>query len=126
MSPMRFSSKFSARYFVPFVLAAVAAAPMARAQKQAKQPEGQFPPVPKAPALIDPAGPTVSLQTSEALFDIAVALNACGYDNGLADADPIRLHVRQQVNKATQQSAQARNDRDALCLFIDQHHLAEA
>ncbi len=123
---MRFSSKYSVRFLVPLIAVLLAAAPMARAQKQAKQPESQLPPAPKAPALIDPAGPSFSLQTSEALFDIAVALNACGYDNGLADSNPVRLHVRQQVNQATQQSAQARNDRDQLCLFIDQHHLAEA
>lgn len=107
-------------------MAALTAAPVVRAQKQAQLPSNQFPPAPKAPALIDPAGPSFSLQTSEALFDIGVALNACGYDNGLADSSPIRLHVRQQVNQAAEQSPQARNDRDALCLFIDQHHLAEA
>ena len=126
MFPMRLSSKYSVRFFVPLMAVALAAAPLTRAQKQAKQPEAQLPPAPKAPALIDPAGPSFTLQTSEALFDIAVALNACGYDNGLADSNPVRAHVRQQVNQATQQSAQARNDRDQLCLFVDQHHLAAA
>ena len=53
-------------------------------------------------------GPAISLQTSEAVFDIAVALNACGYDNGLAESDPIREHIREQVNQATQQSTDAR------------------
>src|SRR6185312_3719689 len=125
MFSMRFSSKVSVRYLVPFVMAALAAAPVARAQKQSQLPSGQVPQAPKAPAVIDAAGPSFSLQTSEALFDIAVALNACGYNNGLDDSSPIRLHVRQQVNQATEQSPQARNDRDALCLFVDQHHLAE-
>lgn len=77
----------------------------------------------KAPALMDPAGPTVSLQTSEALFDIAVALNACGYDKGLEESDPVRKKVRQEVDQATEASAEARDDRDKLCLFIDQHRL---
>ncbi|MFZ0662816.1 MAG: hypothetical protein WAM66_09000 [Acidobacteriaceae bacterium] len=114
------------RFLVPFVALALAAAPVALAQKQVKQQGAEFPPAPKAPALIDAAGPSFSLQTSEALFDIAVALNACGYDNGLAESSAIRLQVRQQVNQATDRSAQARNDRDQLCTFIDQHQLAES
>lgn len=85
-----------------------------------------MPPPPKPPALVDPAGPAISLQTSEAVFDVAVALNACGYDNGLAESDPIREHIREQVNQATQQSVDARDARFHLCEFIDQHRLAEA
>jgi hypothetical protein len=80
----------------------------------------------KAPALIDPSGPSVSLTDSEALFDIAVALNACGYNDGLAESNPIRAHVRLQVDQAIDQSAAARNDRDQICAFIDQHRLANA
>lgn len=106
---------------------------LVHAQQSAKLPSRQQlppnlqPPRPeKPPALIDPAGPAVSLQTSEAMFDIAVALNACGYDNGLADSDPVRLRVREQVNQALQQSEPARDARDKLCLFIDQHHLTDA
>ncbi|HEX4067486.1 MAG TPA: hypothetical protein VHZ09_15820 [Acidobacteriaceae bacterium] len=75
----------------------------------------------QAPALMDPAGPTVSLETSEAMFDMAVSLNACGYDNGLEESDPVRKRVRDEVNQATVGSAQARNVRDKLCLFIDTH-----
>lgn len=102
----------------------------ATAQQAAKLPAKQQPnlqpPRPeKPPALIDPAGPTVSLQTSEALFDIAVALNACGYDNGLAESDPVRAHIRDQVNQATQHSEAARDARDKLCVYINQHRLSE-
>ena len=74
-----------------------------------------------APALIDPAGPDVSLETSEAMFDIGVALNACGYDKGLDESEPVRKTVRDEVNAATQASADAQDDRDKLCLFINQH-----
>jgi hypothetical protein len=95
--------------------------------KKSDQPQiPQRPPQPKPPALMDPAGPTISLQTSEAVFDIAVALNACGYDNGLDTSDPVRKHIRDQVNQATAQSAEARDARDKLCFFIDQHRLSEA
>src|ERR1700754_2876535 len=62
--------------------------PSAKLPAKQQQPSNLQPPRPeKPPALIDPAGPAVSLQTSEAMFDIAVALNSCGYDNGLADSD---------------------------------------
>lgn len=74
----------------------------------------------KPPSLLDPAGPTVSLETSEALFDVAVALNACGYDKGLDESDPVRKRVRDEVNQAALASAEARDARDKLCLYIDQ------
>ncbi len=85
----------------------------------------QQPRMPKPPALIDPAGPAVSLESSEAMFDVAVALNACGYDAGLAQSDPLRQEVRDQVNKAAQASAAVRDARDQLCLFVAQHRLFE-
>ncbi len=85
------------------------------------------PPAPqKPPALVDPAGPAVSLQTSEAIFDVAVALNACGYDDELATSDPIRQHVRDEVNQALQESAPARDVRDQMCNFISQHQLSDS
>src|SRR5882757_6509960 len=62
----------------------------------------------KSSALVNAAGPDISLQNSEALFDIAVALNSCGYDQGLGSSDPIRQQVREQVNVALQGSADAR------------------
>lgn len=77
----------------------------------------------KGPALLDPAGPTVSLQTSEAMFDLAVALNACGYDDGLNESDPVRQTVRDEVSQSAQASEAARDDRDKLCLYIAQHRL---
>jgi hypothetical protein len=72
---------------------------------------------------MDPAGPTVSLETSEAMFDMAVALNACGYDAGLDESAPVRKQVRSEVSQALIGSARARDDRDKICLFIDQHRL---
>jgi tetratricopeptide (TPR) repeat protein len=86
-------------------------------------PQQAAPAAPKAASLMDPAGPTVSLETNEAMFDMAVALNACGYDTGVDESDPVRKRVRDEVNQATVGSARARDDRDKLCLFIDQHRL---
>jgi hypothetical protein len=81
---------------------------------------------PKSPALVDTAGPDISLQNSEALFDIAVALNSCGYDQGLATSDPVRQEVRDLVNQALQSSADARDAHEKICTFIDQHRLSDA
>ncbi len=88
--------------------------------KAAEQPRA-----PKPPALIDPAGPAVSLESSEAMFDVAVALNTCGYDAGLAQSDPVRRQVRDAVNRAAQASPEAQEARDQLCGFINQHRLSE-
>jgi tetratricopeptide (TPR) repeat protein len=77
----------------------------------------------KAPSLIDPAGPTVSLISSEPVFVMAAALNACGYDEGLDQSDPVRKHIRDEMNQAFAQSEDARAKRDALCIFIAQHRM---
>jgi hypothetical protein len=124
---MQFSRFFSARFPVVLVAIFLLLSGSCLAQVPLKSPARQSPPPPpKPPALVDPAGPTISLQTSEAMFDIAVALNACGYDNGLENSDPVRMHVRDEVNQATQQSAEARDARDQICSFIDQHRLADS
>ena len=78
-----------------------------------------------SPALVDATGPEISLQNSEALFDIAAALNACGYDQGLAASDPVRQQVREQVNQALQASNDARDAHEQICTFIDQHRLSD-
>src|ERR1700760_3566272 len=122
---LRFS--IATAFFVALTLLPVAAQQQSASLPGKQQkPNLQPPPPEKPPALVDPAGPSVSLQTSEALFDVAVALNACGYDNGLADSDPVRARVRDQVNLALQQSEPAREARDKLCIFINQHRLGEA
>src|SRR5580704_3489655 len=129
-------SEVSSRVFTPFqkqVLAGLFAllillgAPTVRAQNSSEsQPSaGSPPPAPKSPALVDTAGPDISLQNSEALFDIAAALNACGYDQGLTSADPVRQEVREQVNQALQASSDARDAHEHICTFISQHRLSD-
>ena len=129
MQPLRLNCRVFPAFFVFLLLvpATLRAQAPENATKAARLAKGQ-PPVrqEKPPALIDPAGPTVSLQTSEALFDVAVALNTCGYDNGLDHSDPIRARVRAQVNDAARQSEAARSSREELCRFIGQHRLSEA
>src|ERR1700733_14785383 len=98
---------------------------LAQASSSSQAPTGA-PAPPKSPALVDTTGPDVSLQNSEALFDLAAALNACGYDQGLAAADPVRQQVRDQINQALQGSADARDAHEQLCTFISQHRLSDA
>src|SRR6266567_8223294 len=77
----------------------------------------------KAPSLLDPAGPTISLVTSEPVFLMAAALNACDYNEGLDESSPIRTKVREEINQALSRSEEARNARDKVCLFIAQHRM---
>jgi hypothetical protein len=88
-------------------------------QSSSSQPNPQE----KAPSLIDPAGPTISLVSSEPVFLMAAALNACGYDEGLDESAPIRKHVRDEINQALAKSEQARASRDKVCLYIAQHRM---
>ena len=83
----------------------------------------------KPPARIpqlEAGGSAITLETSEPLFDLAVALNVCGYDADLAQSNPIRLKVREQVNDAIAASEPARQSRDALCGYIREHTLADS
>ena len=43
-------------------------------------------------------GSAITLETSEPLFYIAVALNTCGYDADLAASSPVRRKIREEMN----------------------------
>jgi len=81
-------------------------------------------PVPRI-AQPEAAGSAITLETSEPLFTLAAGLNACGYDAGLAESNPVRTEIRDEINGELAGSAEARDARDALCLFIRQHALAD-
>ena len=98
---------------------AQAPASPAKSQSSSSQPVAQE----KAPSLIDPAGPTISLVSSEPVFLMAAALNACGYDEGLEESAPVRQQVRDEINQALARSEDARNRRDKVCLYIAQHRM---
>ena len=71
-------------------------------------------------------GSAITLETSEPLFDIAVALNVCGYDADLAASSPVRLKIRDELNGEIAASAPARASRDALCSYVREHTLADS
>lgn len=67
----------------------------------------------------------MTLETSEPLFDLATALNVCGYDADLAASDPVRSSVRTELNEAITSSEHAAARRDALCESIRHHQLSD-
>lgn len=76
-------------------------------------------------ARTEAGGSAITLETSEPLFDIAVALNACGYDADLENSSPVRATIRQEVNDELASSAPARDSRDAICTYIREHVLTD-
>lgn len=65
--------------------------------------------------------PNVALESSETLFTVLTAMNACGYDAGLSVSDPLRLQIREEVAKATQNFDQAKEEAGILCQFYHEH-----
>jgi tetratricopeptide (TPR) repeat protein len=80
-----------------------------------------------APRLAQPeaGGSAITLETSEPLFYIAVALNTCGYDADLANSSPVRARIREEINTQVAASAAARTSRDALCNYVREHTLTD-
>ena len=68
-------------------------------------------------------GSAITLETSESLFDIAVALNTCGYDSDLASSQPVRAEVRSDIAAEVAESALIRQSKDKLCSYIEEHQL---
>ena len=70
-------------------------------------------------------GSAITLETSEALFDLAAGLNACGLDADLANSHPVRAEIRADIQAALEESALARTSRNALCKYVGEHELAD-
>ncbi len=59
------------------------------------------------------------LEVSETFFSLAAALNSCGYDAGLESSMPVRQAVRAELQSAIQQSAEAKQARNAHLPVLD-------
>ncbi|MEG9435397.1 hypothetical protein JAO29_04370 [Edaphobacter sp. HDX4] len=84
--------------------------------------------LPARPRVAQPeaGGAAITLETSESLFDLAAALNTCGYDADLENSAPVRKAIRQEINQTLASATPAARDhRDALCAYIRQHQLGE-
>ncbi len=77
-------------------------------------------------AQIEQGGAAVTLEYNEPLFELAAALNVCGYDADLANSAKVRGEVRTDLNQALAASEAARASRDALCGYLLQHKLTDS
>ncbi|HEY7095929.1 MAG TPA: tetratricopeptide repeat protein [Terriglobales bacterium] len=59
--------------------------------------------------------PKVSLDTSETLFTVLTAINACGYDQELGVSNPLRGQIRSEVGKNINQSDATRETVRLMC-----------
>ena len=66
--------------------------------------------------------PKVALDSNEALFTVLTAINACGYDSELSASEPVRAHIRAEVAKTIEASAEATQ---ILCQFYADHQPAD-
>ena len=71
-------------------------------------------------------GAAITLETSESLFDLAAALNTCGYDSGLAESNSVRATIRADLDAALAASALVRQSRTTLCDYVDEHRVSDA
>ncbi len=65
--------------------------------------------------------PPVSLGTSETLFTVLTAINACGYDQELEASDPLRREIRAEVAKAIETKPGAKEAAALMCIFYRKH-----
>jgi tetratricopeptide (TPR) repeat protein len=61
------------------------------------------------------------LDSSETIFSVLTALNACGYDQDLTISDATRSNVRAEVQRNLRDSEDAEAARTALCDFYQNH-----
>ena len=67
----------------------------------------------------------ITIDSSESLFSVFAALNACGYDADLASSQPVRQQVRTALAKAAAASEEARAAQSGLCAFYRDHQQPE-
>jgi tetratricopeptide (TPR) repeat protein len=72
---------------------------------------------------VEAGGSAVTLETSEPLFDLATALNLCGYDDDLEHSDPVRAKIRADVESAAIATPEAADSRRSICEYIHTHQL---
>jgi tetratricopeptide (TPR) repeat protein len=63
----------------------------------------------------------ITLDSSETIFSVLTALNACGYDQDLTISDATRSNVRAEVQRNLADSEDAEAARTALCEFAQNH-----
>jgi tetratricopeptide (TPR) repeat protein len=62
----------------------------------------------------------MGVESSQSLFSVMAAINACGYDVDLAQSPPLRQQIRAEVLKAAQ-SPEAQSALRNMCAFYEDH-----
>lgn len=65
------------------------------------------------------------LEFSETVFSMAVALNSCGYNDGLENSLPLRQAIRLEVQQVVQQSEEAAIAQRVFCQFQAEHRAGD-
>jgi len=65
--------------------------------------------------------PKVTLDVSETLFSVMAAANACGYNQELSSANPLRNKIRAELARGAEASPEATSAREQLCHFYADH-----
>jgi len=81
--------------------------------------------LPLAQTCLAQTSPEVSLDTSETLFSVLTAINACGFDTELDGSLPVRARVRDEVAKAVQASPDAAEVTQNMCKLYTDHAQAD-
>ena len=74
-----------------------------------------------APSAVAQSHPQVALETSETLFTVLTAINACGYDQELNSSDPLRAQIRAEVAMAVEDTPAAAAAAAPLCTAYRHH-----
>ena len=88
---------------------------------QERVPPKKVPPSPPPPKQVPQNQSAITLDSSETIFAVLTALNACGYDQDLTISDATRSNVRAEVQRNLRDSEEAEAARTALCDFTQNH-----
>lgn len=67
----------------------------------------------------------VTLDSSETIFSVLSAINACGYDQEVGGSDPVRASVRAQIASKVNASPDAQRELSGMCSFYRDHQQAD-
>ena len=67
----------------------------------------------------------ITLDTSETIFTVLAAMNTCGYDADLNTSDPLRLTIRDEIQRVLRQSDNAQETAASMCQWYDAHRTSD-
>ena len=74
-----------------------------------------------APLCVGQNQSPITLDSSETIFSVLTALNACGYDQDLTISDATRSNVRAEVQRKLQESTEAQAALGSVCDYYQSH-----